>query len=375
MQQREYNNTFGILMAIGIIMVVAGHLDYGILTCNDLFPYYSFHMALFVFISGYFYKPESEHTLYKYTLKKFKKLMIPYFAWNLFYGIVVAFLHTLGFSMGKKISLYTLFVQPFIDGHQFYFNLASWFVPALFIIEIVYACLIKVLKKIIKSNMLLPFLCIVLFLLGTYWVEMANEGYDYSFWLVIVRTGFFLPIYCFGNLYHDILEKRDTANNSRYFGIVVGIQFIICIHYGWIPTFSAAFAVFFNNPLTQYMTIILGIAFWLRIAKIITPLIDENSYLIYIGKHTFFIMMNHLTAIYIIMCVLVCVNKMTGLFKDISLSKIMGEANQWYCPYGNRNFLLLYLAGSIMLCVVACKGMEKIQPLFKEGSGKNRMQS
>ena len=53
--------TFGILSGLAIIMVVAGHLGYNILTLGDLFPYYSFHVPLFMFMSGYFYK-ETEET-------------------------------------------------------------------------------------------------------------------------------------------------------------------------------------------------------------------------------------------------------------------------------------------------------------------------
>ena len=48
----EYNITFGILTGTAIVMVVAGHLGYGVLTVGDLFPYYSFHVPLFMFISG-----------------------------------------------------------------------------------------------------------------------------------------------------------------------------------------------------------------------------------------------------------------------------------------------------------------------------------
>ena len=51
----DYNMTFGILSGLAIIMVVAGHLGYNILTVGDLFPYYSFHVPLFMFIYGFFY--------------------------------------------------------------------------------------------------------------------------------------------------------------------------------------------------------------------------------------------------------------------------------------------------------------------------------
>lgn len=51
----KYNHTLGILSAFGIIFVVLGHVGENIFTLNEWFPYYSFHMPLFIFISGYFF--------------------------------------------------------------------------------------------------------------------------------------------------------------------------------------------------------------------------------------------------------------------------------------------------------------------------------
>lgn len=45
------NNKMNILKAIGIITVVIGHTWSNVFAW---FPTYSFHMALFMFISGYF---------------------------------------------------------------------------------------------------------------------------------------------------------------------------------------------------------------------------------------------------------------------------------------------------------------------------------
>ncbi|MCM1386827.1 MAG: acyltransferase family protein [Bacillus sp. (in: Bacteria)] len=59
-KDQKYNMTFCILSGIAIVMIVAGHVGYNILTVGELFPYYSFHVPLFLFISGYFYKEEEE---------------------------------------------------------------------------------------------------------------------------------------------------------------------------------------------------------------------------------------------------------------------------------------------------------------------------
>lgn len=55
------NLSFKLLSAIGIIIIVSGHCyKGGISLAYDWFPIYSFNLALFVFISGYFYKDKHE---------------------------------------------------------------------------------------------------------------------------------------------------------------------------------------------------------------------------------------------------------------------------------------------------------------------------
>ena len=135
-QKHTYNMTFGLLSGFAIIMVVAGHLGYDLMAAGGLFPYYSFHVPLFLFISGYFYKDaEEEHPL-AYIVRKCRRLLVPYLAWNLFYGLIAHFLRTCGLAIGEEISFRTLFLTPFLHGYQFLYNYAAWFVPVLFFIEV-----------------------------------------------------------------------------------------------------------------------------------------------------------------------------------------------------------------------------------------------
>ena len=61
------NFTFKILSAIGIIIIVSGHCyNGGVSLMYDWFPKYSYNLALFVFISGYFYKEKHEEHIFKY---------------------------------------------------------------------------------------------------------------------------------------------------------------------------------------------------------------------------------------------------------------------------------------------------------------------
>ena len=104
------NLQFKLLSAIGIIIIVSGHCYHGGMElAYNWFPPYSYNLALFVFISGYFYKTDYEENIGKYIWKRTKRLLIPAYLWNIFYGGMVAFLGLFGFTIGAKPDLYNLF--------------------------------------------------------------------------------------------------------------------------------------------------------------------------------------------------------------------------------------------------------------------------
>ena len=86
----QTNLQFKLLSAIGIILIVAGHCYHGgISLAYEWFPAYSFHLSLFAFISGYFYKPKYEATAWKYIWKRFKRLVIPAYLCNIACGLFI----------------------------------------------------------------------------------------------------------------------------------------------------------------------------------------------------------------------------------------------------------------------------------------------
>ena len=141
------NMQFAVLSALGMFFVVDGHLNNSYLDIGGLFPYYSFHMPLFAFISGYFFRPGSEAGLRAYAKRKAVRLLGPYMVYNLVYGIITQFLHGAGFAFGGSLNLHNLFIEPFMTGHQFEYNLAAWFVPALFLVEMANVFLRRILGK------------------------------------------------------------------------------------------------------------------------------------------------------------------------------------------------------------------------------------
>ena len=63
----KVNYQFKLLYAFGMIFIVAGHCgNGGISLFYDWMPPYAFHIGLFVFASGYFYKESNEQEIWKY---------------------------------------------------------------------------------------------------------------------------------------------------------------------------------------------------------------------------------------------------------------------------------------------------------------------
>ena len=72
------NKKFMLLSAIGIFMVVDHHTFTAFNFFGNVLPYDSFYMPMFVLISGYFNKVDSETNLWNYFVKKLKTLLVPY---------------------------------------------------------------------------------------------------------------------------------------------------------------------------------------------------------------------------------------------------------------------------------------------------------
>ena len=213
------NMQFCILSALGMFFVVDGHLNNSYLDIGGLVPYYSFHMPLFAFISGYFYKKGSEHRLGAYAKKKIIRLLGPYMVYNLMYGMIAQGLHRAGFAFGGDLSLWNLFVEPFITGHQFEYNLAAWFVPALFLVEMANVLLRRLLKRV-DSEYAVFFLYLSIGVCG---ILLALSGRYQGGWLTLVRMMFLLPCYGAGTLYKE--------NWRQGTGLTMGCTWVL----SWLP--------------------------------------------------------------------------------------------------------------------------------------------
>lgn len=86
---KQINYTMKLFSACAIVLVVVGHIpSTGFNGPFDMFKPYSFQVASFVFVSGYFYKEANESHPVAYLGSRIKRLLIPLIAINAAYGCI-----------------------------------------------------------------------------------------------------------------------------------------------------------------------------------------------------------------------------------------------------------------------------------------------
>lgn len=363
MATHKESKEFRILSAIGIILVVAGHLGYNLFEIGDLFPYYSFHVFIFLFVSGYFYAPESKDRVGSYIWGKCKSLLFPYFLWNLVYGIAAQLMRLAGFSIGETLNFKTLFLSPFIDGHQFLYHYPAWFVPALFLIEVINVLMRKVLSLLHLENEWLIFAgC---FLAGVLTVYLAQGGHVWGYYKIPGRILFMLPGFQMGRIYREKLEKYDKLSDGVYLLLVILVQVLLNVWCAGLAFSAVWVGSFANGPSVPYITVFTGIAFWLRISKILSKAPFFADKLTVIGRNTYAIMMHHIMSFMLVKGVFYLLSRCTSLCSEFNAEMFFNEINYVYPAGGMEASKWLYLLAGIGIPMLIAKVQKHLQSKVK----------
>lgn len=306
-----------ILKAFGIIVVVSCHLGVNLFNIigipisltTELFPEYSYHMPLFIFASGYFYKRIYESNILDLVLKRFTSI-IKYTKCNLFYFLLCFILINLGFlSRDINFTFKSLFIEPFLGGFQFYFNGPAWFVPFLFLLQIIFTVIRKVIglkfdsfRNSFATNLRQESIFLLaLIIIGFISTSVSNKypvindsmNMSQSF----LRILFGLQFFQLGFFYKEFLEKKIKLSYISFL-IVVICKIIVYLIFGYY-TFSLRIIKFNNHSILPFVVSILGIVYCLHFVKFIINVGDKISSRIIsvmciIGDNTWSIMMHHL---------------------------------------------------------------------------------
>ncbi len=273
------NLQLDVLKGIGILLVIIGHISgNGIL--NKWI--YSFHMPLFFFISGVIYYLSNKVDVKSFITKKFHGLIVPYLIFAIitfiYWVVIERYLRDSGgISVGHQ------FLEIFIsqggdESHEY--NVVLWFLPCLFMMEIIFDWLCKRFK----TNKGLA-VSVVLFALAGYSIsKFCSVRLPWSLDTMCVA----IPFYAMGFIVAPYLNKLNIHTTKYKWIYMISLAIlsgIISVMYGG----SNLNNNYYSNLLLFYVVGVIGILFMIVISNVI----GERRFLLFLGTNTLIIMCIH----------------------------------------------------------------------------------
>ena len=362
-QPREENLVFRALYLIAIIFIVDGHTTLGdMFTMDGLFRYYSFHLMIFSFGAGYFFRLHGG--IVQDILSRAKRLLVPLYIWNVIYGVGAACLRRFGgFEIGEPLSAYTLLLAPIVNGEHFAWNLGSWFVFPLFLSQVIYS-LLRRAAKLWKDHEVITFiLCLIP---GCAAVQLCYGGMQDTLPLFLLRTLILLPGYAGGQLYKRCLERLDTMKTVPYLLAIVILRALLCVRYENLAYLLSNCSYFVCDAFGVYFGGALAIAFYLRIARLLAPMMQKSRLALYASRHTFDIMMHHFMGFFALNSVFLVMNALGVGAADFSVKSMRTQVDYNYAPYGRSEWNILYLMAGMLLPLAVAWVTDRIKACIKK---------
>ena len=283
---------------IGIIFVVLGHI-----WLIGPGPKYisSFHMPLFFFLSGYVFRFGRTHGIREFICDKMKHILVPY-AWFSFITFGYWLLVERRLS-GNRISPLSAFINIFTcQGADQYLphNPALWFLPCLFLVEVMFYCVAWNRKKVY-----IPILLMLLSIVGYFISRFLPGSFPWSINVALIGVVFYGSGYILGSTGRASISSPTMIivglTGALILGLIISLKntYVImaaCIFGDYFYFFSAAFLNILG---------ILGGAFLLR----------NVACLVFLGRNSLVIFALHFPIKRIVM-------GLNGIFFNTSLEEI-----------------------------------------------------
>jgi fucose 4-O-acetylase-like acetyltransferase len=277
---------------IGILLVALAHADISLIS-----PYlhrfiYAFHMPLFFFLSGYFFKPGIP--FWKMLKKRFNSILKPYFVTILFIYIA-----SLSFTNMRFVNTFNRILRS-LYGTGYYIDWVQlWFLPSLFVTSIFAYLfyrifLIRISNRYLRWGILLVVQAIAVIFLDVFYpfsISLLGEtqevfGLPFNLDLVLL-SGFF---YILGNEIRQALTEETFSSIWILLGTGGGLILLTSLFQQRVDFNTRVFESFPINTAEA----ILGILFTLAVSKQIDL---RTTWLAgalkYIGQASLFILIFH----------------------------------------------------------------------------------
>lgn len=283
-------NVLDVAKGIGIILVVFAHVNY---THELLVFIYSFHMPLFFLISGMLFQKEKYPKFGEFVKRRFKGLMVPYVIYEMFsilclYGAERIYGTWQLFDISKEQYLDYIYQIVISNWSRVHVNQPLWFLPCLFLVEILYFFLAK-LRPVIRVP-----LCAGLVTAG--WIlESGMLSFDnfllpWSLDSALVALGF----YAIGNMSAPYIKNCILKIKKYRYKSVLCVEMSILLFMILLPLAMMNEKItlgskILNNGFLLFINGVLGTI----LVLVISILLEKSRFLMYCGRNSFQIMASH----------------------------------------------------------------------------------
>ncbi len=343
------NLAFRYLYGFAILFVLLSHCDGGgVEMLSNWMHFGAFHLGIFVFGSGYLFREEKLLNPRLYLWNKVKRLLIPLWCWNLFYGLLLTLLHGFGFTFGEPLTLRGILLFPINSENLYVLNMGSWFIFPFFCVQILYGAgklLLNLLGRPKVTDRILQALFVTAGFAGVYF---AGHGYHEYALYPVFRILYFMPFYAFGMLYRDFLEKYlSKAPAALYFGTCLLISLMLNARFGKAVYVIPSSCDYPFGMWATYLAGAVGILFWLRVSTVLADFGKECIPLLVLGRSTWDIMFHQFAGMMAVKAVFAVTGRIFGIFRDFDPAAFSGDIWYLYRPGGMKEFALLYVLGAI----------------------------
>ena len=287
---------------ICMFAVINGHYDCIETLISRFFPYYSWHMPFFIFISGIFFaRTASKRSLLQFTQHKCNTLLFPALIINFCYGIISWFMRRYQIIYyGEDINFKNLFITPFRTNQQFENDISLWFIFQLFVIEMIANFVYRIPASFkAKTNVKDLLILLISFVISCYSMQscmsIPNKTPEQIFFL---RTGFLFFFFSMGVIYEEHIKCFFKSMKYPIIGCFAAfcLQMLLRIR---IDNKHMIMYIREMNPLSiphyllPYITFATTSILLLSFTRCISPLIQNNRFLDFIGFDLHYIVYHH----------------------------------------------------------------------------------
>jgi len=239
---------------------------------------YRYNVPLFFFLSGLFFTKRKNLTIKEYIIKSANGILVPYaFFCSLSMVFYIVF-------TSRTSGLREMIMQAITGSrNNISFGQQLWFLPCLFVIQIVY----HLINKLIKRKKYVVAVVAVIALVST---VIFNNPYVKAAPFSFNLATYYIIFYCIGDVAYAKLEKFSFEGLrqgskiliSLFSLFIMGSTFLIYYVYNWIDTFINGISI----KIIQQSIVILISLILITANIIISFALKNNRFLYNIGKNT-----------------------------------------------------------------------------------------